>query len=99
MGKYLSKLGAIYLKSRLNVMAVKALRNYSTLFYIVLLNPWEYVFLYALVMHAALTTLQLSPAEIESVKNTVNRIIQFLLLHQTESLSPNEHFSFFIPSP
>lgn len=53
-------------------MAVKSLKSYSTLFYIVLLNPWEYAFLYVLVMHTALTTLQLSLAEIESVKNTVN---------------------------
>lgn len=80
-------------------MAVKSLKSYSTLFYTVLLNPWEYAFLYVLVMHTALTTLQLSLAEIESVKNTVNWIIQFLLIHQAESLSPNEHFSFFIPSP
>lgn len=53
-------------------MAVKSLKSYSTLFYTVLLNPWEYAFLYVLVMHTALTTLQLSLAEIESVKNTVN---------------------------
>lgn len=62
-------------------MAVKSLRSYSTVFHIALLNPREYVFLYVLVMHTALTTLQLSLAEIESVKNTVNRIIQFLLIH------------------
>lgn len=75
-------------------MAVKSLKSYSTLFYIVLLTPWESVFLYVLVMHTALTTLQLSLPEIESVKNTVNRIIQFLLIQQPESLSPNEHFPF-----
>lgn len=80
-------------------MAVKSLKSYSTLFYIVLLNPREYVFLYVLVMHTALMTLQLSRAEIESVKNTVNRIIQFFLIQQAESLSPNEYFSSFIPSP
>lgn len=98
-GRHSSKFAVIYFKSRLNVMAVKSLKSYSTLFYIVLPNPWEYVFLYVLVMHTALTTLQLSLAEIESVKNTVNQIIQFLLIHQAESLSPNEQFSFFIPSP
>lgn len=53
-------------------MAVKPLKSYSTLFHIVLADPWDYVFLYVLVMHTALTTLQLSRAEIESVKNTVN---------------------------